>query len=227
MSDIVDEFLLGEDLVLCDPSGPAGIIQPEGRMIFCGVCIPLKLVKPPIIKRITVADCCEVPPLEEFIVNAYVDRDEHVIDEEEHQLLIEMHPNFPEGYGCLLAPTVVNAVPVCISNPNSKHIVIRQDSVVGQVEPVKMEHAIAKHENPSEIGKDSAARHVTLRERKLNQRVKCICPDTKLSSTDSLLQERQTFRSLFLHCLSTKRASMSKVQRVKVRWSVHRFTVFC
>ena len=51
-----------------------------------------------------VADSFEVPPMEEVIVDAYVDRHEHVIDEEEHQLLVEMHPNIPEGYGCLLAP---------------------------------------------------------------------------------------------------------------------------
>ena len=171
VSDIADEFLLGEDLMLCDPSGPADIIQSEERMIFCGVSIPLKLVKPPTIRRVTVAECLEVPPMEEVIVDAYVDRNEHVIDEEEHQLLVEMHPNLPQGYGCLLAPMVVNAanittVPVHIFNPQSKPIAIRQDSVVGQAEPVKVEYAIAKHENQSEIGNDSAARHVTLRERR-------------------------------------------------------------
>ena len=69
-----------------------------------------------------------------------------------------------------LAPTVVNAantttVPVHIFNPNSKPIVIRQDSVIEWAEPVKVEHAIAKHENPSEIGNDSTVRHITLRER--------------------------------------------------------------
>ena len=170
VSGIVDEFLLGEDLMLCDPSGPADIIQSEERMIFHGVSIPLTLVKPPTIRRVTVADCFEVPPMEEVIVDASIDRDEHVIDEEEHQLLVEMHPNLPEGYGCLLAPMVVNAantttVPVCIFNPHSKPIAIRQDSVVGWAEPVKVEYAIAKHENPSEIGNDSAVRCVTLRER--------------------------------------------------------------
>ena len=55
--------------------------------------------------------------------------------------------------------------PVCILNPHSKPIVIRQDSVFGQVEPFKVEHAITKHENQSEIDNDSAARHVSLRER--------------------------------------------------------------
>ena len=74
VSEIVDKFLLDEDLMLCDPSGPADIIQSEERMIFHGVSIPLKLVKPPIIRRVTVADCFEVPPIEEVIVDAYVDR---------------------------------------------------------------------------------------------------------------------------------------------------------
>ena len=141
VSDIVDKILLGEDLMLCDPSGPADIIHSEERMIFHGVSIPLKLVKPPTIRRVTVADCLEVLPMEEVIVDAYADRDKHVIDEEEHQLLVEIHPNLAEGYGCLPAPMVVNAantttIPVHIFNPYSKPIVIRQDSVVGQMEPV-------------------------------------------------------------------------------------------
>ena len=81
-----------------------------------------------------------------------------------------MHLNLPEGYGYLLAQMVVNAanttsVPVHMFNPHSKPIVTRQDSVVWQVKPVKVEHAIAKHENPSEIGNDSTTRHVTLRQR--------------------------------------------------------------
>ena len=61
VSDIVDEVLLGEDLMLCDPSGPVDIIQSEDSMIFCGVYIPLKLVQPPTIRRVTVADCFEGP----------------------------------------------------------------------------------------------------------------------------------------------------------------------
>ena len=138
VSDVVDEFLLGKDLMLCDPSGPTDIIQSEGRMVFCGVSIPLKLVKPPTIRRTTVAESIEVPPMEEVIVDAYLDREEHVNAEEERHLLVEMHPSLPEGYGCLLAPTVVDVantttIPVHIFNPHSNPIIIRQDSVVGQV----------------------------------------------------------------------------------------------
>ena len=167
VSDIVDEFLLGEDLMLCDPSGPADIIQSEERMVFHGVCIPLKLVKPPTTRRATVAESVEVPPMEEVIVDAYLDREEHVNAEEERHLLVEMHPNLPEGYGCLLAPTVVDVanttkIPVCIFNPHSNPIVIRQDSVVGQVETVEIQQTVAKHENPDKVSNDSAARRVTL-----------------------------------------------------------------
>ena len=45
-------------------------------------------------------------------------------------------------------------VPVHIFNPHGKPFVIRQDLVVGQAEPVKVEHAITKHESPSEVGVD-------------------------------------------------------------------------
>ena len=63
VSDIVDEFLLGEDLMPCDPSDPADIIQSEERMVFRCVSIPLKLVKPPTTRRATVAKSFEVPPM--------------------------------------------------------------------------------------------------------------------------------------------------------------------
>ena len=100
-------------------------------------------------------------------MDAYLDREEHVNAEEERHLLVEMHSNLPEGYGCLLAPTVEDVaksttIPMCIFNPHSNPIVIRQDSVVGQVETVKVQQTIAEHENPGEVGNDSAVRRVTL-----------------------------------------------------------------
>ena len=100
-------------------------------------------------------------------MDAYLDREEHVNVEEERHLLVEMHSSLPGGHGCLLAPIVVDAansttVPVCIFNPHSSAIVIKQDSVVGQVETVKVQQTIAKHENPNEVSNNSAARRVTL-----------------------------------------------------------------
>ena len=103
-------------------------------------------------------------------MDAYLDREDHVNAEEERHLLVEMHPNLPEGYGCLLAPTVVDAantttIPVHIFNPHSNPVAIRQDSVVGQVETVKVQQTIAEHESPNELGYDSAVRRVTLQEK--------------------------------------------------------------
>ena len=67
-----------------------------------------------------------------------MDRHENQDEEEKGQLLVEMYPNLPKGYGCVLAPTIVDAansttVSVYLSNPHSYLVVVRQDSMVGQV----------------------------------------------------------------------------------------------
>ena len=77
-------MLLGEDLLLCDPSGPADIIQSEG-MIFNEVPISLKMVRPSVVICVAVAENVEVPPMEEVIADAYVDRHENQNEEEEHR----------------------------------------------------------------------------------------------------------------------------------------------
>ena len=51
-----------------------------------------------------------------------------------------------------------------IFNPHSNSIVIRQGSVVEQVETVKVQQTIAEHENRNEVSNDSAARRVTLQD---------------------------------------------------------------
>ena len=55
VADIVNEVLLGEDLLLCDASGPADIIQSEEKMMFKGVSIPLKMVLPSVVRWVTIA----------------------------------------------------------------------------------------------------------------------------------------------------------------------------
>ena len=89
-------------------------------------------------------------------------------EEEECRLLIEMHPNLPEGYDCVLAPMIVDVptsmtVPVYLFNPHSYPIVVREVSVVGQVEPMNVESTISRYGNPNEGGKFSAPRRVLLK----------------------------------------------------------------
>ena len=117
-----------------------------------------------------------------------------------------MHPNLPEGYGCLLAPAVVDVansttIPVCIFNPHSNPVVIRQDSVVGQVETVKVQQTIAKHENPNEVGNDSAVRRVTLQERGgLKGNTHMSRHQAKFHK--NLLPEKQLSKPLLFHSLT-------------------------
>ena len=172
VADILDEVLLGEDLLLCDPSGPADIIQSEEKMVFRGVSIPLMMVSPSVVRHVTVAEDVEVPAMQEVIVDVFVDRLENQNEDEVGRLLVEMHPNLPEGYGCILAPMIVDAssnttVTVCILNPHSYPIVVRQDSVVSQVEPVDVVHTISECENPSEKSNCSATRRVLLGEKSM------------------------------------------------------------
>ena len=70
--DTVDEVLLVKDLLLCDSSGPADIIQSEVKMMFRGAIIPLKMVRLSVVRCVTIVEHVEVPPMEEVIVDACV-----------------------------------------------------------------------------------------------------------------------------------------------------------
>ena len=77
VADIVDGVQLAEALLLYDSSGPANIVQSEEKLMFRGATIALKMVRPSIVMQVTVVDSVKVPPMEEVIVDAYVDRHEN------------------------------------------------------------------------------------------------------------------------------------------------------
>ena len=66
-----------------DSSGLANIIQSEENIIFRGASILLKMVRSSVVRHVTVAKSVKVPPMEEVIVDAYVDRHENQDEEEE------------------------------------------------------------------------------------------------------------------------------------------------
>ena len=72
MADMVDEVLLGEDHLLCDSSDPADIIQ-SGQKCLRGATLPLKMVRPCVVRHVTTAESIKVFSMEEVIVDAYVD----------------------------------------------------------------------------------------------------------------------------------------------------------
>ena len=98
VADTVDKVVAGVGPFLCDPLGPWILSKEEERMIFQGVSIPLKMVKPTIVRHVTTAENVEVPSMEELIVGAYVDRHKNQDEEEEGRLLVEMYPNLSGQY---------------------------------------------------------------------------------------------------------------------------------
>ena len=71
VADMVDEVLLGEDLLLCDSSGPANIIIIINiKFIFTGATIPLTMVRQPVVIHVIIVESVEVSPMEEVIVDA-------------------------------------------------------------------------------------------------------------------------------------------------------------
>ena len=98
--------------------------------------------------------------------------------------------------------------------------------MVEQLEAVKVEHAIAKHENPSEIGNDSAVRWVTLRGRTEPK------GKVHVSRCQAKFHRQSIARKASIWVPTSPlpeylKGFYEQSARVKVRWSVHRFTVFC
>ena len=111
-----------------------------------------------------------VPPMAEIIGQAYIDRREDRKDEEESRVLLEMHTNLPENYGCVLASTLVDAadnvtVPVRIFNPTCEPVQIKQDSVIGQAESVNIVNTISKSEDPSQVENMSIVKRIAFRKK--------------------------------------------------------------
>ena len=121
---------------VCDSCDPAAIIWFEEKIMFRGATIPMKMVRPSVVKYVTAAESIEAPLMGEVIVVAYVDRHENQEEEEEKRLLAEMQPSLPEGHSCVLASLMVDIaictmVSINVFNLHSHPVVIRQHSVVG------------------------------------------------------------------------------------------------
>ena len=190
---ITHDVLFGDDLLLDYPSGPADILNTEERMVFHGASIPLELKWPSQIRRVTMAEDIVVPPMAEIIGQAYIDRSEDMEDDKESKVLLEMHGNLPENYGCVLASTLVDAannvmVPVHIFNPSCEPVEIKQDSFIGQAESVSIVQTISKNEDPSQVGNMSIVKRINFRKKTE------IKPKTQMSRRAGKWQRKETAR---------------------------------
>ena len=86
----------------------------------------LNIVRP----SVTVAQNIEVTSMVEAIVDAYVDKHENQGEDKECRLLVEKHPNLPEGYSCILIPTIMDAAKsttllIHLFNPHTDYVIDR------------------------------------------------------------------------------------------------------
>ena len=144
VADIEDEVLLGADILLGDPSGPADLLMSEGRMILKGVSIPVMRVG--IVNRVRkvyAADHYVIPEMSEAILDVFVEIFDDVKNVEQQNMLIEGTSTLVEDHSLILAPSLVDVannatVKVRVLNPSNESISIKQDTVVGhafQIEP--------------------------------------------------------------------------------------------
>ena len=87
-------------------------------------------------------------------------------DDEESKVLLEMHGNLPENYGCVLASTLVDAannvtVPVHIFNPSCEPVENQNRILfIGQAESVSIVQTISKNEDPSQVENMSIVKRI-------------------------------------------------------------------
>ena len=132
---IVDDVLLGSDILQNDPNGRARLLLDEERMILHGNSIPLTLLgKSESFGKVTAANNYIIQGMVEMTVDAYIEdlRD----DRNNTTVLIEPSPQLGENSPLIMAPCLVNAVKnttvtVRLINPSINPISINKDTVLG------------------------------------------------------------------------------------------------
>ena len=73
VASIEDDVLIGADILLKDPSGPADLIMSEGRMIFHGMSVPMECVGiPEKTRKVHSTEKHQNPAVCEKIIEAYI-----------------------------------------------------------------------------------------------------------------------------------------------------------
>jgi hypothetical protein len=170
VADIEDDVLIGADILIRDPAGPADLLLSQSKMIFHGNKIPLIRIGTPYqARRVVVADHFIIPALSERIIDCFVEPNEQDDLKTDSCLLVENNKAFTERTGMLVAPCLVNAatnttVRVRVLNPFKDDKSIKQDTAVGMVEgvapPIQL---LAAEENPGLSDTFDSARRLLIK----------------------------------------------------------------
>ena len=111
VAEIIDDVLLGDDILRRDYEGPMDILNSKKVILFKGQEIPLLQVGlPKRAFRISTLDEEVIPGMTEKVINVYINRPDEAYETYlEDNMLVEPNNDFVSTNRCLVTPTVVRA----------------------------------------------------------------------------------------------------------------------
>ena len=142
VADIEDDALLGLDILMKGPGGPADIKLTKGEILLNGTTIPcIQIGQSEIVRKVRSADDFYIPPRSEVIVELCVDKCDDDNLEGPQNYLLEPSPFFEQRYPVAMAACLVEIShnvtnQVRLMNPFDHEVQIEQHAVLGEAEPV-------------------------------------------------------------------------------------------
>ncbi len=167
VGDIKEDCLLGADILLGLPSGPAEILMSESRMLLDGHSIPLEIVGAAKQSfKLRLVEDCNIPGFTERLIETYIDTP----DDTEGLIIVEPNPEFSEKHGLGVAcsvsdPNKRTTIPVRIMNPYPNNTNLRENTCVAYAEKICRVEQFMDSENPAEYENYEVIRRVTMEPR--------------------------------------------------------------
>ena len=159
VAEIDDDGLLGVDALQSSSNGPADIMMSKGVLVIDKQEVPIiQIGLNTRVRRVTAADHFVIPAQSEAIIDVFIERKDHDDFSAETDYIIEPTAHFRDTYPLQMAPSLTNINNACTSkvrllNPFPTAVSIKQDSVVGQAEPIDgLPKLVVKQENANEEG---------------------------------------------------------------------------
>ena len=145
VAEIEDEALLGLDILMKGPGGPADIKLSEGIILLNGCTIPcIQNHQPSRLRKVSAADDFQVPARSEVIIDVYVEREDEDCGKKPQEYVVEPLETFSERHPLVMAASLVEisgsvTSQVRVMNPSEEELVIHQNTEIGEAEKLDTE----------------------------------------------------------------------------------------
>ena len=172
VAEIIDDVLLGDDILRRDHEGPMDILNSKKIILLRGQEIPLLQVGlPKRALRISTIDDEIIPGMTEKIVNVFINWPDEAYDTYiEDSMLVEANTDFVATNRCLVTPTVVCATGwsttnIRVFNPFAEPALLRGDKALGELIPVDVERTLRDVEHPDKKKNHNCMRRIQVKRR--------------------------------------------------------------